>query len=147
MFRSKPFLFIIGDRKSEYHLQAGIIAKQSKALNVLVHGTMTEAVEGKATLMDITEDTFERFCQFAYTTTLLRNIKQSRSCLLMIRSSISKHHLNQRQIQRYPISPNLKLSGDSEHNHPRNPRNRPNCSFCGKHSKISRLGRKRFTKG
>lgn len=67
VFRSKPFLFLIGEDQSEYHVQAGIIAQQSKALKALVSGTMSEASEGKATFEDVTNDTFERFCQFAYT--------------------------------------------------------------------------------
>ena len=67
MFRSKQFVFIIGEAQAEFTVHAAIIAKQSKALNALINGSMKEAFAGKAVFEDIDEDTFIRFCQFAYT--------------------------------------------------------------------------------
>ena len=67
MFSSKPFVFVIGESQTEFLVHAGIIAKQSKALDVLINGPMAEASGGKAILDDVQTDTFERFCQFAYT--------------------------------------------------------------------------------
>jgi hypothetical protein len=67
IFRSRQFLFVVGENKAEFTVHADIIGKQSQALNSLVNGSMTEASGGKATFEDIQEDTFIRFCQFAYT--------------------------------------------------------------------------------
>ena len=66
MFSSKLFVFVIGENQSEFLVHAGIIAKQSKALDALINGPMAEASRGKAILDDVQADTFERFCQFAY---------------------------------------------------------------------------------
>ncbi|TAQ86314.1 hypothetical protein B7494_g5361 [Chlorociboria aeruginascens] len=67
VFRSKQFVFIVGENQAAFTAHAAIIAKQSKALDVLINGSMGEASEGKAIIKDIEEDTFMRFCQFAYT--------------------------------------------------------------------------------
>ncbi|PVH68020.1 hypothetical protein DL98DRAFT_241267 [Cadophora sp. DSE1049] len=67
VFRSKQFLFIVGEVQAEFTVHAAIIAKQSRALDALINGSMTEASDGKAIFEDIEEDTFIRFCQFAYT--------------------------------------------------------------------------------
>jgi hypothetical protein len=67
VFRSKQFVFIVGENQAEFTVHAAIIAKQSKALDVLINGSMKEASDGKAIFKDIQEDTFIRFCQFAYT--------------------------------------------------------------------------------
>lgn len=50
-----------------FSLHTDIVAKQSKALDVLINGAMSEASVGSVILDDVHEDTFERFCQFAYT--------------------------------------------------------------------------------
>lgn len=67
VFRSKQFVFIVGENQAAFTVHAAIIAKQSKALDVLIKGSMGEASEGKAIIKDIEEDTFILFCQFAYT--------------------------------------------------------------------------------
>ena len=67
VFRSKQFVFVVGENQAAFTVHAAIIAKQSKALDVLINGSMGEAFEGKAIFEDIEEDTFIRFCQFAYT--------------------------------------------------------------------------------
>lgn len=67
VFRSKQFVFLIGELQAEFTVHAAIIAKQSKALDALINGSMKEAFSGKAIFEDIAEDTFIRFCQFAYT--------------------------------------------------------------------------------
>ena len=67
VFRSKQFVFVIGENQALYTGHAAVIAKQSKALDALINGSMGEASEGKAILDDVEEDTFIRFCQFAYT--------------------------------------------------------------------------------
>lgn len=46
---------------------AALVAHHSKPLGVLVNGDMSEAREGCALLEGIDEDTFVRFCQYAYT--------------------------------------------------------------------------------
>ncbi|TVY13941.1 hypothetical protein LARI1_G007588 [Lachnellula arida] len=67
VFRSKQFVFVVGENQAAFTVHAAVIAKQSKALDVLLNGSMGEASEGKATFEDVEEDTFTRFCQFAYT--------------------------------------------------------------------------------
>ena len=68
VFRSKQFVFVIGDEtKTEYTVHRDLIAKQSKALNSLVNGEMQETLDGRATFEDLDDNTFVRFCQFAYT--------------------------------------------------------------------------------
>jgi hypothetical protein len=66
-FNSKQFVFVIGESQVAFTVHAAVIAKQSKALDVLINGPMAEASDGKAIFEDIQEDTFLRFCQFAYT--------------------------------------------------------------------------------
>ena len=48
-------------------MHAELLAQQSKALGVLVHGSMKEAVDMVAEWPDYDPDTFVRFWQFAYT--------------------------------------------------------------------------------
>jgi hypothetical protein len=67
VFRSKQFVFVVGENQAPFTVHAAIIARQSKALDVLINGDMGEASGGKAIFEDIEEDTFIRFCQFAYT--------------------------------------------------------------------------------
>jgi hypothetical protein len=67
VFRSKQFVFVVGEYQAEFTAYAAIIAKQLKALDVLINGSMKEASDGRAIFKDIQEDTFIRFCQFAYT--------------------------------------------------------------------------------
>ncbi|RFU33844.1 hypothetical protein B7463_g2468, partial [Scytalidium lignicola] len=67
VFRSKQFVFVIGKNQAVFTIHAAIVAKQSKALDALINGSMAEASDGKAIFDDIEEDTFTRFCQFAYT--------------------------------------------------------------------------------
>jgi hypothetical protein len=66
-FSSKQFVFVVGEGQTEFSVHAAVISKQSKALDVLINGPMAEASDGKAIFEDIQEDTFIRFCQFAYT--------------------------------------------------------------------------------
>ncbi|CZR51297.1 uncharacterized protein PAC_01172 [Phialocephala subalpina] len=66
VFRSKQFVFVVGENQAAFTVHAAIIAKQSKALDVLINGSMGEASDGKAIFEDVEEDTFIRFCQFAY---------------------------------------------------------------------------------
>ncbi|KAM3067032.1 hypothetical protein ACMFMG_011813 [Clarireedia jacksonii] len=67
VFRSKQFVFVVGENQTPFTVHGAIIAKQSKALDVLINGSMGEASDGKAIFEDMEEDTFIRFCQFAYT--------------------------------------------------------------------------------
>ncbi|PVH69809.1 hypothetical protein DL98DRAFT_438270, partial [Cadophora sp. DSE1049] len=64
---SKQFVFIVGEKQAVFPVHAAIVAKQSKALDALINGSMGEAFERKAIIQDIEEDTFIQFCQFAYT--------------------------------------------------------------------------------
>jgi len=67
VFGSKLFTFIVGEGKRAISLHTEVVAKLSPALNVLINGPMSEAEKGETTLDDVLEDTFLRFCQFAYT--------------------------------------------------------------------------------
>ena len=67
LFSSKHFIFVVGESQAAFTVHAAAIAKQSPALNILINGAMAEASDGKAKFEDVQEDTFVRFCQFAYT--------------------------------------------------------------------------------
>lgn len=60
-------MFVVSENEAEFSVHATIIAKQSKALDVLINGSMGEAIAGKVIFGDVEEETFTRFCQFAYT--------------------------------------------------------------------------------
>lgn len=66
VLRSRQFIFVIGEKQTEFSVYAAIIAKQSEALNTLINGPMKEASDGKVIFEDVLEDTFTRFCQFAF---------------------------------------------------------------------------------
>lgn len=61
------FKFIIGPNKRPFFVHVSVLEKTSKVLKVLAQGPMLEAREGQAVLEDCSEQVFERFCQFAYT--------------------------------------------------------------------------------
>ncbi|KAF5020504.1 hypothetical protein F66182_7467 [Fusarium sp. NRRL 66182] len=63
---SKPFLFIIGPKRNEFHVHKELIGQLSPALNALVNGNMKEACEGRVEWPDLDVDTFVRFAKFAY---------------------------------------------------------------------------------
>lgn len=67
MFTSKLFTFVVGEDKKAVTVHSEAIAKHSRGLDILMNGKMSEAENGKTTLGDVLEDTFIRFCQFAYT--------------------------------------------------------------------------------
>jgi hypothetical protein len=67
VFSSKQFVFFVGENQAAITVHGAVIAKQSKALDTLINGSMAEASDGKANFDDVQEDTFVRFCQFAYT--------------------------------------------------------------------------------
>jgi hypothetical protein len=67
VFTSKMFIFAIGVDRKPITVHAEAIAKQSKALHALINGDMAEAHSCRVDLDDVDEDTFIRFCQFAYT--------------------------------------------------------------------------------
>lgn len=66
-FMSKDFVFLIGNDQRPFQAHSDIITQQSKPLDVLINGPMSEGKAGTAILEDVSEGTFERFCQFAYT--------------------------------------------------------------------------------
>jgi hypothetical protein len=57
----------VGEDKKAITVHAQAIAKQSHGLDVLMNGKMSEAENGETILKEVLEDTFVRFCQFAYT--------------------------------------------------------------------------------
>ncbi|KAM5348380.1 hypothetical protein ACJ41O_008204 [Fusarium nematophilum] len=63
---SKPFLFIIGEERKEFHVHKELIGQLSPVLNALVNGNMKEAREGRVEWPDLEVDTFVRFAKFAY---------------------------------------------------------------------------------
>jgi hypothetical protein len=66
ILQSKIFLFQIGPEKREFCVYSEAIAQLSPALNTLMTGEMIEAKLGHVHWEDIDEDTFCRFCEFAY---------------------------------------------------------------------------------
>ena len=67
IIESKIFEVTVGREKKPIHVHTEAIAQQSGALNALINGHMMEAQTKSATLEDVDEETFVRFCQFAYT--------------------------------------------------------------------------------
>jgi hypothetical protein len=66
VFTSKLHTFLIGENGEAITAHAEVIAKHSKGLDALINGKMAEASSGVTVLKDVLEDTFVRFCQFAY---------------------------------------------------------------------------------
>ncbi|KAI9841076.1 MAG: hypothetical protein M1838_003786 [Thelocarpon superellum] len=62
---SPTFRFEVGTSSFEVHRAA--ITKESPVLDKLMNGSMEEARQGVARLEDVSEETFVRFTQFAYT--------------------------------------------------------------------------------
>jgi len=63
---SRPFKFIVGPEHKSVTVHAALVADHSAPLAVLINGPMCEAKDGIATLDDIDEQTFVRFCEYAY---------------------------------------------------------------------------------
>jgi hypothetical protein len=61
------FTFYIGKNENPIAVHAAAIAKQSKALQILISGPMVEAQVRSAYLSDVSEEDFLKFCEFAYT--------------------------------------------------------------------------------
>lgn len=67
IFNSHPFKFLVGPGRKEFTMHSALVAHQSKALDTLVNGGMKEAIEKCVVWDETDEETFIRFCQFAYT--------------------------------------------------------------------------------
>ncbi|SCV49850.1 uncharacterized protein FFB14_11141 [Fusarium fujikuroi] len=65
--KSKVFTFIVGPDKTDFTIHAALVAKQSPVLNVLVNGPFKEALEQRVEWIDLQEDVFLSFWEFAYT--------------------------------------------------------------------------------
>jgi hypothetical protein len=64
---SELFTFVVGKNKKPIVVHSGAVTRHSEVLNALINGGMAEAQTQSATLEDIEEEDFVRFCQFAYT--------------------------------------------------------------------------------
>lgn len=64
---SPTFRFIVGPDKREFHVHSALVSHQSPVLDKLVNGDFREAEDKEAVLDKVDEQTFVRFCQFAYT--------------------------------------------------------------------------------
>lgn len=64
---SKPCKFLIGTDKKEFTIHSALVAKQSKALQVLVNGPFKESTDSSVVWADVEEDTFVSFWEFIYT--------------------------------------------------------------------------------
>jgi hypothetical protein len=67
LLKSELFTFLIGEGKTPFIVHAGAIASQSDTLDTMINGEFVEKHTRSATLEEVDEDTFARFCQFAYT--------------------------------------------------------------------------------
>lgn len=67
IFNSHPFKFLVGPGRKEFTMHSALVSHQSKALDTLVNGGMKEAIEKCVVWDETDEETFIRFCQFAYT--------------------------------------------------------------------------------
>jgi len=66
LFRSKFVNFQVGPEGTNFTIHAQPLARLSRALNALINGDMVEAKTGMIDWRDIDEETFLRFCEFAY---------------------------------------------------------------------------------
>jgi len=66
VFRSGFVNFHIGPERTEFTVHAQPLARLSPALNTLIYGDMLEATTGVIDWKDTDEETFIRFCEFAY---------------------------------------------------------------------------------
>ncbi|KAI1460394.1 hypothetical protein F4805DRAFT_392030 [Annulohypoxylon moriforme] len=64
---SKPFRFLVGPSKKEFFIHSELVAQASKPLWILVNGEWKEGKEGVVEWSEVDEETFSRFCEFAYT--------------------------------------------------------------------------------
>ncbi|KAI1638676.1 hypothetical protein F4809DRAFT_240424 [Biscogniauxia mediterranea] len=64
---SRPFRIIVGADKKEFMIHADLLSNLSKPLGALVNNQMKESNTGVAEWPEVEEETFVRFCQFAYT--------------------------------------------------------------------------------
>lgn len=61
------FTFFVGEKQAKVPVHAAAIAKQSWVLDRLINGHMIEAQTLSASLSDVSEEDFVKFCEFAYT--------------------------------------------------------------------------------
>lgn len=66
MFRSKFVNFHVGQEGTNFTVHAQPLAMLSGTLNTLINGNMVEAKTGVINWKDTDEETFIRFCEFAY---------------------------------------------------------------------------------
>ncbi|KAN0080910.1 hypothetical protein V8E54_004114 [Elaphomyces granulatus] len=66
LFRSKIVNFQVGPEGTNFTVHAQPLASLSQALNALINGDMVEARTGVIDWRDMDEETFLRFCEFAY---------------------------------------------------------------------------------
>jgi hypothetical protein len=66
LFRSKFINFQVGPEGTNFTIHAQPLARLSRVLNALINGDMVEAKTGMIDWRDIDEETFLRFCEFAY---------------------------------------------------------------------------------
>ena len=66
LFRSKFVNFQVGPEGTNFTVHAQPLARLSRALNTLINGDMVEAKTGMIDWRDTDEETFLRFCEFAY---------------------------------------------------------------------------------
>ncbi|KAM5347236.1 hypothetical protein ACJ41O_010241 [Fusarium nematophilum] len=59
--------FVVGPGEKVSFIHKDLVARQSRALDVLVNGPMVEAQEGCVRWKDVDEETFNRFFRFMYT--------------------------------------------------------------------------------
>ena len=64
IYTSAPFKFIIDG--NPLYIHAELISQNSKPLDRMINGHMSEAKQGFAVIKDVDEDTFVRFIQWAY---------------------------------------------------------------------------------
>ncbi|KAF5644796.1 hypothetical protein F25303_5847 [Fusarium sp. NRRL 25303] len=75
--KSKVFTFIVGPDKTEFTIHAALVAKQSPVLNVLVNGPFKEALEQRVEWIDLQEDVFLSFWEFAYTGNYTNTVQEN----------------------------------------------------------------------
>ncbi|KIW75220.1 hypothetical protein Z517_11994 [Fonsecaea pedrosoi CBS 271.37] len=63
---SSTFQFLVGLERKPFNVHSDLAVQLSPVFAALINGSMVESVERRVVLDDIDEETFLRFCEFAY---------------------------------------------------------------------------------
>ncbi|KIY03072.1 uncharacterized protein Z520_01539 [Fonsecaea multimorphosa CBS 102226] len=63
---STTFQFLVGSERKAFNVHSMLVVQLSPVFAALINGKMVESIERRAVLDDIDQETFLRFCEYAY---------------------------------------------------------------------------------